>query len=84
MITSQSVDDLLITCELDQLRNADVFLTWIGEDFQADYLGFFDPGYIQALRDYVLNLMTSGRAWETKPPQLLTEADRRAALRHER
>ncbi|MDF2233156.1 patatin-like phospholipase family protein [Albimonas sp. CAU 1670] len=84
MIKSQGVDDLLTAHEIGRLRGATVHLTWIGDDFQADYPGPFGPAYMTALQRYGRDLILEGRAWESLPPQLMTDAERQASLVHAR
>ncbi|NJK88694.1 MAG: patatin family protein, partial [Myxococcales bacterium] len=80
LIKNEGLGDLVTAYESAQLRNADVYMTWIGEDFQANYPGPFDPGYMRSLYDYGYALMESGAAWSTKPPQLMTAAERRRTV----
>jgi hypothetical protein len=80
LIKSQGLADLIDAYQVAQLRNSEIYMTWIGEDFRAEYPGPFDPGYMRALYEYGYALMESGNAWSTKPPQLMTAEERRRAV----
>jgi hypothetical protein len=81
LIKSQGDGDLLSAYAAAQIRGADYYVTWIGEDFVYEYPGPFDPGYMSALSDCGYNLMKSGNAWARKPPVLMDEAEREALER---
>jgi hypothetical protein len=83
LLKSQGIGDLLSAYAAARIRGADYYVTWIGEDFVHEHPGPFDPGYMRALFDYGYNLMESGNAWARKPPVLMDEAERAAALRAE-
>lgn len=57
MIKSQGRDDLLTAHNVARLRDADLYLAWIGEDFDAPYPAPFDPSYMRALYQYGYDLM---------------------------
>jgi hypothetical protein len=78
LLKMQGVGDLLSAYTAASVRGADYFVTWIGEEFQHEYPGPFDPGYMTALYEYGFELMTSGNAWARKPPILMTEDERSA------
>ena len=80
LIKSQGLGDLINAYQVAQLRDSDIFMTWIGEDFRADYPGPFDPGYMRALYEYGYALMEKGEAWSIKPPQLMTAEERQRAV----
>jgi hypothetical protein len=80
LIKNLGTSDLLAAYNAAQLRSGAIYMTWIGEDFDAQYPGPFDPEYMQALFDYGYDLMARGVAWSSKPPQLMTAEERRAAL----
>jgi len=83
LIKSQGIGDLLSAYAAAQIRGADFYAAWIGDDFDYDYPGPFDPDYLRALTDYGYNLMKSGNAWARKPPVLMGAAERAVALRAE-
>jgi hypothetical protein len=76
----QGVSDLLTTYVAGQVRGAAYNVTWIGEEFQHEYPGPFDPDYMAALYQYGYDLMMSGNAWASKPPILMSAAEREALL----
>jgi hypothetical protein len=78
---SLGVGDLLSAYVAARVRNASYYVTWIGEDFDHEYPGPFDPDYMRALFDYGYALMKSGNAWAEKPPILMGEEERAAFLR---
>jgi hypothetical protein len=81
LLKMQGVSDLLTTYVAGQVRGASYNVTWIGEEFQHEYPGPFDPEYMAALYQYGYDLMMSGNAWASKPPILMSGAEREALLR---
>ncbi len=81
LIKQQGVGDLLSAYVTADLRGADFYVTWIGDDFQHEYPGPFDPDYMQALFRHGYDLMMSGQTWSDKPPILMNAEERKAALR---
>lgn len=68
LIKQQGIGDLARAYDVAQLRGADFNVTWIGDDFQADYPGPFDPEYMKALFKYGFDRMHAGKAWSASPP----------------
>ncbi len=83
LLKSQGIGDLLSAYAAARIRGGDYYATWIGDDFDYDYPGPFDPDYMRALFDYGYNMMKSGNAWARKPPVLMDASERAAALRAE-
>ncbi len=81
LLKVQGVADLLTAYVSADLRGAEFNATWMGEEFELQNPGLFDPGYMSALYDYGYKLMMSGRAWSDRPPVLMSDKDRAAAIR---
>lgn len=79
-IKAQGAADLLAAYEVARLRGGDFLVTWIEKDFDHEYTEPFDPDYMRALYRYGYERMRTGRAWASKPPMLMTAAERASLL----
>ncbi len=68
MIYSQGILGLVVQEQSTEARGATYYVTWIGNDFNADYPGAFDQGYMRALSQYGYEKMKSGEAWSAEAP----------------
>jgi len=80
LLKAQGVNGLLSAYSAAQVRGADYFVTWIGEDFQHEHPEPFDRDYMRALYQYGYDLMKSGKAWFDKPPVLMSSDERERSL----
>lgn len=81
LIKEQGLSNILSAYETAKLFGADFRVTWIGRDFDHPYPAPFDPGYMKALQQYGYDLMLSGDAWESRPPMLMSDEERRRSPR---
>jgi hypothetical protein len=56
-----------------EVRNANLNISWIGEDFTHDHPAPFDSEYMRSLYQYGFDRMKRGEAWSRSLPQLTFE-----------
>jgi predicted acylesterase/phospholipase RssA len=79
MLAASGYNDVMRVYFLTKRDGIDYNLAFIGADFKADHVNFFDQTYMRALFDYGYQQTAAGYAWHKAPPGLHTTRARRQA-----